>query len=258
MTTRPPKSTPNPPGPVRGTASNGAGTEPTTGRPLICLDPNEFQGDETWHLEEILREFVEGFRFLLPLKREVTFFGSARVSSEHPWALEAEKLARLLTERGYTVITGGGPGIMEAANKGALEGCQSAVEECSVGIDINLPAGERRNSYVRKRMAFDYFFTRKVMLSASAQAYVFFPGGFGTLDEVTELATLVQTKKMEDIPILCIGNAFWEPLLQWMRNAMLAQNPPLIDAADLDIFKVVNSAEEALPIIEKSKERKFF
>ncbi|TSC72411.1 MAG: hypothetical protein G01um101438_495 [Parcubacteria group bacterium Gr01-1014_38] len=227
-------------------------------RPLICLDPNEFQGDETWHLDEILREFVEGFRFLLPLKREVTFFGSARIPAGDPWYHEAEKLGRLLTERGYTVITGGGPGIMEAANKGALEGCQGTVEECSVGIDINLPEGERRNPYVRKRMAFDYFFTRKVMLSASAQAYVFFPGGFGTLDEMTEIATLVQTKKMEKISIICIGKTFWEPFREWMRTFMIEHDPPLIDAFDLEVFTIVDSAEEALPIIEQSKERKFF
>ncbi|TSC64334.1 MAG: hypothetical protein G01um1014106_169, partial [Parcubacteria group bacterium Gr01-1014_106] len=198
------------------------------------------------------------FRFLLPLKKEVTFFGSARVLPESHWYREAEKLGRILAQRGYTVITGGGPGVMEAANKGALAGCQHAADECSVGIDINLPEGERRNSYVRKRMAFDYFFTRKVMLSASAQAYVFFPGGFGTLDEVTEIATLVQTKKMEQIPVICMGKEFWLPFREWMRAVMVEQNPPLVDPNDLDIFQIVDSAEEALPIIERSKERKFF
>lgn len=246
------KSTPEPP-------ASSPPSAPSSGpRPLICLDPNEFQGDETWHLDEILREFVEGFRFLLPLKQEVTIFGSARVLPDHPWYREAEKLTRLLTERGYTIITGGGPGIMEAANKGALEGCQSSVGECSVGIDINLPEGERRNSYIRKRMAFDYFFTRKVMLSASAQAYVFFPGGFGTLDEMTELITLIQTKKMEKLPLICIGKAFWAPFREWMHAAMVQQEPLLIEPTDLDIFAIVDSAEEALPLIEKSKERKFF
>lgn len=227
-------------------------------RPLICLDPNEFQGDATWHLDEILREFVEGFRFLLPLKREVTFFGSARLPSRDRWYREAEALAQLLTARGYTVITGGGPGIMEAANKGALEGCPSSGEQCSVGIDINLPHGERRNPYVRKRIAFEYFFTRKVMLSASAQAYVFFPGGFGTLDELTELITLIQTNKIERIPIVCVGRSFWEPLKEWMRVAMAQHHPPLIHPGDLTIFPVVETAAEALAIIETSKERKFF
>lgn len=227
-------------------------------RPLICLDPREFQGDATWHLDDILQEFIEGFRFLLPLKREVTIFGGARQPPDSRWAVEAETLARGLTERGYTVITGGGPGIMEAANKGAIAGCPSSAEECSVGIDINLPEGERRNPFVRKRLAFDYFFTRKVMLSASAQAYVFFPGGFGTLDEFSELLTLVQTKKMEKTPIICVGRDFWEPLRAWMRSQMLEVSPPRIDAEDLALCAIVDSAAEALPLIETSKERKFF
>lgn len=236
-----------------------ADSPPSDGkRPVICLDPAEFQGDATWHLDEILREFIEGFRFLLPLKREVTFFGSARLPPRDRWYKEAETLAQLLTARGYTVITGGGPGIMEAANKGALQGCPSSVEECSVGIDINLPGGERRNPYVRKRMAFDYFFTRKVMLSASAQAYVFFPGGFGTIDELTELITLIQTKKMERIPIVCVGRTFWSPFKEWVRTAMVQYDPPTIDPSDLGIFPIVDSASEALAIIETSKDRKFF
>ena len=228
------------------------------GRPLICLDPTEFQGDETWHLDAVLREFTEGFRFLLPLRKEVTVFGSARLASDSHWGREAETLGRFLTSRGYTVITGGGPGIMEAANKGALAGCDDATRDCSVGIDINLPVGERRNPYVRKRLAFDYFFTRKVMLSASAQAYVFFPGGFGTLDEMTEILTLIQTRKMERIPLLCVGRSFWTPLKDWMRTVMLGEDVPLIDEQDLALFPIVDSAEEALPLIEASKERKFF
>lgn len=227
-------------------------------RPIICLDPNEFQGDATWHLDAILKEFIEGFRFLLPLKREVTIFGSTRLPLHSRWAREAETLAHMLAERGYTIITGGGPGVMEAANKGALDGCTNAEEQCSVGIDINLPAGERRNPYVRRRIAFDYFFTRKVMLSASAQAYVFFPGGFGTLDELTEIITLIQTKKMEKVPTICVGRAFWDPFKAWMREAMLEQETPLIGPADLDLFPVADSAAEALPMIETSTERKFF
>lgn len=227
-------------------------------RPLICLDPAEFQGNDMWQLDTILHEFVEGFRFLLPLKREVTFFGSARVRPQDRWYKQAEELARTLTDRGYTVITGGGPGIMEAANKGALEGCNRESGECSVGINIVLPEGERRNPYVGKRMAFEYFFTRKVMLSASAQAYVFFPGGFGTIDELTELMTLIQTKKMESIPLVCIGKAYWTPFKDWLRKSMLGNETPLIDAKDLDIIPIVDTIEEALPIIESSKDRKFF
>lgn len=227
-------------------------------RPLICLDPDEFQGDATWHLDDILREFIEGFRFLLPLKKEVTFFGSARLSPHSPWYQEAEKLAKLLAEKGYTIISGGGPGIMEAANRGAHEVGLAQHRESSIGIDIVLVEGERRNAYVDRRMAFHYFFTRKVMLSASAQAYVFFPGGFGTLDEFSEILTLVQTQKMEQVPIACVGKTYWEPLREWMTALMLEGDEKLIDADDLELFKIVDSAEEALAIVETSKERKFF
>ena len=227
-------------------------------RPVFCLDPSEFQGDPTWHLDDILREFVEGFRFLLPLKKEVTFFGSSRLSPGSSWCEEAQKLGGLLAERGYTVISGGGPGVMEAANRGAHEVCLEAHRECSVGIDIVLPEGERRNPYVDRRMAFHYFFTRKVMLSASAQAYIFFPGGLGTTDEFTEILTLVQTQKMERVPIACVGSTFWEPFRAWMRSSMLEVPEPMIDPGDLDLFTIVDTAEEALKVVETSKERKFF
>jgi len=232
---------------------------PQTGkRSIFCLDPKEFQGDPTWHLDDILQEFVEGFRFLLPLKKEVTFFGSARLQPGSPWYEKAQKLGAMLAERGYTVISGGGPGVMEAANRGAHEVCLAAHRECSIGIDIVLPEGERRNPYVDKRMAFHYFFTRKVMLSASAQAYIFFPGGFGTVDEFTEILTLVQTQKMERVPIACVGKAFWEPFRSWMQSTMLEGPEQMIDPPDLQLFTIVDSAEEALPIVEASKERKFF
>jgi uncharacterized protein (TIGR00730 family) len=228
-------------------------------RPIFCLDPDEFQSDPTWHLDDIMREFVEGFRFLLPLKKEVTFFGSARISSSSPWYAEANRLAGLLAERGYTIVTGGGPGIMEAANMGAHAKCLPSHRECSVGIDIVLAEGvERKNPYIDHRMAFHYFFTRKVMLSASAQAYIFFPGGFGTLDEFTEILTLVQTKKMEPVPMVCVGRAFWEPFQEWMRTAMLKLGEAMIQEVDLSLFKIVDTAEDALAVVETSKERKFF
>lgn len=227
-------------------------------RPVFCLDPDEFQGDATWHLDDILQEFVEGFRFLLPLQKEVTFFGSARIAEHSPWHREARKLATLLAQRHYTVITGGGPGIMEAANRGAHEIGLASHRECSIGIDIVLPEGERKNPFVDRRMAFHYFFTRKVMLSASAQAYIFFPGGYGTLDEFTEILTLVQTRKMEPVPIICVGTSYWEPLKTWIRQYMLDAAEPMIDAEDLELFSIVNSAEDALPLVEQSKERKFF
>ncbi len=227
-------------------------------RPEFCLDPREFQGDPTWHLDDIMREFVEGFRFLLPLRKEVTFFGSARLAPDSRWCREAEQLGTMLAERGYTVISGGGPGIMEAANRGAHTVGVRMHQENSIGIDIVLPEGERKNPYVDRRMAFHYFFTRKVMLSASAQAYIFFPGGFGTLDEFTEMVTLIQTKKMEPVPVVCLGAEFWKPLREWMQRAMLERDEPMIEPEDLALFTIVETAAEALAIVETSKERRFF
>ncbi|HSX25255.1 MAG TPA: TIGR00730 family Rossman fold protein, partial [Candidatus Andersenbacteria bacterium] len=144
------------------------------------------------------------------------------------------------------------PGIMEAGNRGAYEGGGQ-----SVGLDIELPTEQRRNAYVKKGIGFHYFFTRKVMLSASAQAYVFFPGGFGTLDEFFELITLIQTKKMNGVPIICVGKEFWEPLDTWARTA-LVQTFQTISSEDLNIYTIVDTAEEAFTIIKDSKERKYF
>lgn len=199
-----------------------------------------------------MAEFVEGFEFLYPLRREITIFGSAKLPQESPWYEEARQLGKMLGEAGYTVITGGGPGIMEAGNRGATEGGGE-----SVGLDIELPAEQRRNAYVKKGIGFHYFFTRKVMLSASAQAYVFFPGGFGTLDEFFEMVTLVQTKKMESVPIICVGVDYWTPLDKWIKGKLLGEYETL-NQADAEIYAIVDTAKEAFEIIGQSKERKYF
>lgn len=224
----------------------------------ICDDGNRctpyveqsFTDNINWRIFRIMAEFVEGFDFLAKLHREVTFFGSARtVVGSKPYEL-ARRLAYLLGNRGFSVITGGGPGIMEAGNLGAHE---AGAE--SVGLCIALPMEQRRNQYVSRSMAFNYFFTRKVMLSASAQAYVFFPGGFGTLDELFEVATLIQTQKMSrSVPIILMDRAFWRPMLEWIRQAMW-HDDKYIDREDLDIFQVVDTPEEAFAIIAKTKER---
>lgn len=224
----------------------------------FCIDPRSFQGNAIWDLQDIMREFIEGFSFLVPLKKEVTIFGSARLSPESRWYREAHKLGNFLAESGYTVITGGGPGVMEAANKGAHEYGIVAHRDCSVGIDIVLAGGERRNQFVERRMPFHYFFTRKVMLSASAQAYVFFPGGFGTIDEFSEILTLIQTRKMEKVVMVCMGKEYWGDMKAWMEKHMLDNEEKLIGIADLDLFSIVDSAEDAMKIIRKSRERKFF
>jgi len=208
--------------------------------------------DITWRIFRIMSEFVEGFQFLSQFNQEVTIFGSARTDKKDPWYIEAEKLGKMLAEGGYTVITGGGPGIMEAANKGANE----VDPERSVGINIELPHGQRSNDYIVSSHAFHYFFTRKVMLAASAQSYVFFPGGFGTMDEFFEMITLIQTEKMVDVPVVLMGKEHWAPLVDWIEKTLLAEGK--IDQGDRDIFKVVDTAEEAMEIIKTSKERTIF
>ncbi|HLD25702.1 MAG TPA: TIGR00730 family Rossman fold protein [Candidatus Andersenbacteria bacterium] len=226
-----------------------------TARPheKICLDqPFDFAENANWRIFRIMAEFVEGFEFLYPLRREVTIFGSAQLTEKSHWYQEALAFGRLLAENNFTVITGGGPGVMEAANRGAVEGGGE-----SIGLDIELPTTQRRNEYIKRGIGFHYFFIRKVMLSASAQAYVFFPGGFGTLDEFFEMITLVQTKKMEPVPIVCVSNEFWLPLDDWIRDKMV-QETKMVDSSDVDLYRVVDSAQEAFALVKDSKERKYF
>lgn len=211
---------------------------------------NRFTDNINWRIFRIMAEFVEGFEFLSDLKREVTFFGSARVLPEHPYYKAARKLAGKLAKVGFTVITGGGPGIMEAGNRGAFETGGN-----SVGLDIALPTEQRRNPYVNHSKGFHYFFTRKVMLSASAQAYVFFPGGFGTFDELFEVITLIQTGKMSDqVPVILFGKDYWEGLIDWIKRVMMEKNR-FIEPFELGIINLVDSVDEAYDIIKKTKER---
>ncbi len=215
------------------------------------LEPTHIH-EITWRIFRIMAEFVEGFQFLSESCREVTFFGSARFKPTNRWYKESVKLGKLLAEKGFTIITGGGPGIMEGGNKGAKQGGGE-----SIGLNIQLPFEQRINKFVTRGRGFHYFFTRKVMLAASAQAYVYFPGGFGTLDEFFEIITLVQTKKMQKTPIVCVGKDFWEGLFKWVDTVQLKQYKT-VSAKDLKLVKIVDTAEEAFEIISKSKERTFF
>jgi len=212
--------------------------------------PRDWRSSFHWRVFRIMAEFVDGFQFVADFKKTVTFFGSARLSQDNHWCKEAQKLARMLARAGFGIITGGGPGIMEAANHGAVEG-----KGDSVGLNIQLPFEQRINPFVRKSIGFHYFFTRKVMLSYSAQAYVFFPGGFGTLDEAFEILTLIQTKKVyEKIPVVLVGKEFWGTIDKWMREK-LVKDFKTIDAEDLDLYSLVDTAEEAFEIVKKSKPR---
>ncbi len=216
----------------------------------VPVEPENFTENINWRIFRIMAEFVEGFDFLAKLKNEVSVFGSARSSLSDPYYKIAKELGFLCGKGGFTMVTGGGPGIMEAANWGAHEAGGE-----SVGLDIELPMEQRRNQYVNRSMGFHYFFTRKVMLSASAQAYVFFPGGFGTLDELFEIVTLIQTGKMSDqVPVILVGVEYWRPLLAWLTKYVYDEYHD-ISREDLAIFHLVDTAGEAYKIIKKTHER---
>ena len=216
----------------------------------VPAEGGDFTENMNWRIFRIMAEFVEGFEFLSKLTKEVSIFGSTRVSSGNRYFQMAKELGKICGSAGYTVITGGGPGIMEAGNWGA-----HSAGGTSVGLDISLPAEQRRNQYVNKSMGFHYFFTRKVMLSASSQAYVFFPGGFGTFDELFEIVTLIQTGKMSDqVPVILVGRAYWEPLLEWIYSTMCEENR-FINKDEFKILRLVDSPKEAFEIIKKTHER---
>lgn len=239
--------------------SNGNGQKgklnvPAKMLPKVEKPIHDWRSSFHWRVFRIMAEFVDGFQFLADFKKTVTFFGSARFTENNEWYKEAQKLSRLLSKEGFSIITGGGPGIMEAANRGALEGKRGS----SIGLNIQLPYEQRINPYVRKPIGFHYFFTRKVMLSYSAQAYVFFPGGFGTFDEAFEILTLIQTHKIYDrIPVVFVGKDFWGNVQKFMKEYM-AEKYKTVDLEDLRLYSIVDTAEEALRIIKKSKPRNRF
>ena len=208
--------------------------------------------DITWRIFRIMAEFVEGFQFLSQLSKEVTIFGSARTPATNKWYKVSVELGKLLATDGFTVVTGGGPGIMEAANKGANE-----AGGVSVGLNIQLPEEQRINPFVNKSRPFHYFFTRKVILAASAQAYVYFPGGYGTMDELFEILTLIQTGKSSQIPVVLVGKEYWGNLDEFIRETLFAEYET-ISREDIDLYAIVDSAEEAFELIKGTSERSFF
>lgn len=214
----------------------------------VVTDLLDMNGDavESWRVFRIMSEFVNGFELLRKHGLAVTIFGSARFKPGDKWYKEAENLAAKLAKKGFAVITGGGPGIMEAANVGGFK-----VGGQSVGLNIELPMEQKLNPYVTESENFDFFFSRKVMLSFASEVYVYFPGGFGTMDEFFELVTLIQTKKIEEIPIVLVGTDFWEPMLKFFNSKMLKEYKT-ISKEDLALFHLVDNADEAYKYIVKN------
>ncbi len=209
------------------------------------LDPKGADGDavQSWRVFRIMSEFVQGFELLRSHGLAATFWGSARTTPDDPYYQAAEALAAKLAKCGFTIISGGGPGIMEASNVGAFK-----VGGQSVGLNIELPFEQQLNPYTTQSLDFNFFFSRKVMLTFASEVYVYFPGGFGTLDELFEIITLIQTKKIEPIPVLLYGKDYWEPLVDWFKSHLLEQYKT-ISPEDMDLFVIVDDVEEAYDYI---------
>jgi uncharacterized protein (TIGR00730 family) len=201
----------------------------------------EIKVTDSWQIFKIMSEFVDGFEKLAKIGPCVSIFGSARTAQENKYYKIAEDCARILTERGYGVISGGGPGIMEAANKGAFEAGGK-----SVGLNIDLPFEQFHNKYIDrdKILEFDYFFVRKVMFMKYSQGFIVLPGGFGTMDELFEALTLIQTGKVARFPIVLVGKNYWSGLMDWVKNTMLNEENN-IKEDDLNLYRLVDTAEEA-------------
>ena len=209
----------------------------------------DFKLEDPWRIFRIMSEFVDGFQELSEIGPAVTIFGSARTSEGQPLYKAAEKTAKLLVKDGYAVITGGGPGVMEAGNKGA----QSQKDQ-SIGLNIDLPFEQKPNPYITHLIKFHYFFARKVMFVKYAKAFVIFPGGFGTLDELFESLTLIQTRRMQKFPVILYNSEYWAGLVQWLRDKVVKEKN--IDPEDMDIFQIVDSPEEVVAAIRAFYKKK--
>lgn len=205
---------------------------------------NEIKTNDSWAIFKIMAEFVEGFERLSKIGPCVTIFGSARTKTDHEYYKLAENIAFNLTTHGYGIVTGGGPGIMEAGNKGAQRG-----KGTSVGLNIELPFEQHDNPYIDsdKSLDFDYFFVRKVMFIKYSQGFVVMPGGFGTMDELFEAITLIQTKKIGKFPIVLVGKKYWSGLVDWIKNTLVDEGAVSLD--DLSLISIVDTEDEVLEVI---------
>jgi len=209
----------------------------------------DLKSSETWRVFRIQSELVEGFETLYGLGPAVSIFGSARLDESSPYYRQAMELGKMLADAGFSVITGGGPGIMEAANRGAYLGRAK-----SVGLNIELPSEQKPNQYHHISLSFRYFFVRKLMFIKYAMAFIIFPGGFGTIDEFFEALTLVQTGKVrEDFPIILYGTPYWEGLLRWMRTTLVAENT--ITPKDLDLIHLADTPQEVFELIQQHQQK---
>ncbi len=222
----------------------------TDQRLLDNRGPSDWVHTDPWRVLRIQSEFVEGFGMLAELGKAITVFGSARTHADDPFYAKAEELGRKLSDSGYAVITGGGPGIMEAANKG----CHDA-GGTSVGLGIELPFEQSMNEWVDLGMVYRYFFARKTCFLKYSIGYVAFPGGYGTLDEIFEAVTMIQTGKITSFPLVLFGTAFWTPMLDWVSGTLLADRK--ISPGDVDLFTVTDDIDEAVAIIKVAEREKF-
>ena len=208
---------------------------------------NHFIEEDPWRIFRIMSEFVDGFETLSKVhSRAICIFGSAVLPPKHKYCKLAEQTAYKLAKMGYTIITGGGPAVMESANKGA---CRAGGQ--SVGLNIIIPSEQRPNPYLTLSLEFKYFFVRKVMFAKYAKAFIVFPGGYGTLDELTEGMTLIQTERVNPFPIILVGKNYWDGLLKWMQNTLVKEKT--INSKDLNIIKTVDTVDEIISVIKKCK-----
>lgn len=210
-------------------------------------DWTEIKTNDSWAIFKIMSEFVEGYERMARIGPCISIFGSARTKPDNPYYQLAVEIGEKLAEAGYGVITGGGPGIMEAGNQGAQQG-----KGKSVGLNIDLPFEQNHNPYIdpEHNLEFDYFFVRKVIFVKYSQGFVIMPGGLGTLDEMFEAMTLIQTKKINKRPVVLVGSSYWTGLFEWVKTVMLEQENN-ISPKDLDLFKIVDTAEDAVKFIEE-------